>query len=368
MKTYRIPHTDLTVSRIAYGCGVLGHSTSKQHLGRDGAQISALFAQWKTEPLSSSAVAHATRMVNAACDHGITFFDHADIYNLFGKSVEAFGAALKQSPGLREKIVIQSKCGIRFAEGFLRPRLDDPHRTDFSREHIVRPVETSLERLGTDRLDIFLLHRPDALMEPEEVADAFDALHRSGKVRYFGVSNHTAGQIELLKRYLHQPLVVNQLHVGLAHSYLIADGLEANRQSCTRITEGYTEVAGTLDYCRLNDIQIQAWSPLKGDNDSLELLRPKDDAAPKVKQAARELAEIAARRGVQSSAVALAWLLRHPARIVPIIGTTSVQHLHEACVSDDITLSREEWYTLLATCAGVTSHKLLGLAPPEEWL
>jgi predicted oxidoreductase len=331
MKTYNVPHTDLAVSRIAYGCAMLG-------------------GNWDKEAVSAEAIAKAVRVINTAYDNGITFFDHADVYG-FGKSETAFGEVLKQSPGLRDKIVIQSKCGQRLPSEW---RPGNPIRLDLSRGHIVNSAEGSLRRLRTDHLDILLLHLPDALMEPEEVAKAFDELHRSGKVRYFGVSNHTAAQIELLKKYIRQPLVINQIRLGLAHSYPIADGIEFTLEVAKGSLEmhgAYWGVAGTgtLDYCRLHEIQIQAWSPLRS-----TVLNSSGDATPELQRAAQLLADLARKTNTTPSAIALAWLLRHPAGIVPIIGSTSPEHVIENCAADRLTLSREEWYTLFASAAEIS--------------
>jgi predicted oxidoreductase len=331
MKTYSILRTDLVVSRIAYGCaGLVG---------------------WDKEPVSAQDIAKATRLIHTAYDSGITLFDHANLY-AFGKSEATFGQVLKQSPGLRDKIVIQSKCGQYFPEG---SQLGDPVRVDLSRRHIVSSAEGSLERLSTDHLDILLLHLPDALAEPEEVAAAFDELNRSGKVRYFGVSNHTAAQIRLLKEYVRQPIVANQVHLGLAHSYLIADGLELTLEIVKGTTRdhGYTGVAGTgtLDYCRRHGIQVQAWSPLRGD-----LLNQPADAKPEIKQVAQRLAELAKQKDTTPSAVGLAWLLRHPFGIVPIIGATNPDHIIENCAADRVELSREEWYALFTAAAEIQSR------------
>jgi predicted oxidoreductase len=365
LKSYKIPHTDLIVSRLAFGCGLLGHPSNSNSAGPPSlADVKASIAQWKTEPLSADAVNQATRMIGTAIDHGITLFDLADIYS-FGKAEELLGNALKNSSAVRDDVVIQTKCGIRFPQDPLDWRPGDPFRMDFSRQHIVNSADGSLRRLRTNHLDLLLLHRPDALMEPQEVAQAFDELHAAGKVRYFGVSNHTPAQMELLRKHVRQPLVVNQIHVGLAHLYPIADGIEANQDERTRITHGYTGVAGTLDYCRLNDIQIQAWSPLKGGDDSIDLLKPPADATPQVKQAAELLATLARQKAVTPAAVALAWLLRHPAGILPILGTANPLHLAESCAADQISLTREEWYDLFASAAGVPSIQLLGMVPPK---
>lgn len=359
VKAYQIPHTDLTVSRIGYGCGHLAPLPFDPKNPPTQELLKRALEEWKNKPLERDDIAFAARIINTAHENGITLFDHADVYG-FGKMEQAFGEVLKQSPDLRDNLLIQSKCGVRFAENLFGPTVEDPNRLDFSREHIVSSAEGSLQRLGTDRLDILLLHRPDALMEPEEVAQAFDDLHRSGKVRYFGVSNHNASQIERLRSYVHQPLVVNQVHLGLAHPYLITDGMEANRDDRTRITRGYTGAAGTLDYCCLHKIQIQAWSPLKGGDNRLDLLNPPAKASQEVRQAAEVLAELAKKKGVTPPAVALAWLLRHPAGIVPIIGTGNPQRIVANCAADDVTLTREEWYGLFAVAAGVSSLRFLG--------
>lgn len=341
--TYKLTNTDLIVSRIAYGCMMLGWDEGLQF---DDASL----ARWAKEPLSAAAVAQADRLIHLAYDQGVTFFDMADMY-AFGKSEAAVGAVLKRSPGLRDRVVLQSKCASRYAGD---PRPGDPNRPDCSREHILSAVEGSLKRLAVDHLDILLLHRSDSLVEPEEVASAFEELKGSGKVRYFGVSNHTAMQIELLKRYLTQPLVANQIQLGLQHPYLIVDGIEADREGGSRVTHEYTGAAGTLDYCRLHDIQIQAWSPLRGD-----LLKPSSDSRPEVKQTANLLKDLAAKKGTTPAAVALAWLLRHPAGIVPIVGPTNPVHLIEDCAADRVSLSREEWYSLLAASTGVSSRTFI---------
>lgn len=320
MKTYRIPHTELQVSRIGYGCMNLG-------------------GEWGRTPLTADLRLRAARLVAAAVEHGITLFDHADIYTL-GKSEAVFGEVLQQSPGLRQKIVLQSKCGIRLEDD---SQAGDPGRYDFSCDHIVRAVEGSLRRLQTDYLDILLLHRPDPLVEPDEVDRAFDQLRRSGKVRYFGVSNHTAPQIELLKKSVSQPMVVNQLELNLLHAHLIEDGILANQED-----NRYTGAAGTLDYCRLHDILIQAWAPVAGG----KLIDPPQASDERARRAARQVAKLAEERGVTREAVALAWLLRHPASIQPIVGTTNVERLVASCQADDVTLSREEWYALFVAGRG----------------
>ena len=324
MKTYLIPQTDLTVSRIAYGCGML--------------------AGWDRGPLGTEDTVRASRLIHTAHDQGINFFDHADLYG-FGRSETLFGEVLKGSPGLRNKLVIQSKCGQVFPPEW--QKWGDPIRVNLTRGHLVSSAEGSLKRLGTDHLDILLLHAPSALIEPDQVAEAFDSLHQSGKVRYFGVSNYTPAQIRLLKRSVRQPIVVNQIRLGLGYPETFIDGMEftvALARGGGSALKGVRD--GTLDFCRLENIQIQAWSPLRGD-----LLSPKPDSPREVRAAATKLSELAKAKETSPSALALAWLLHSRAGIVPVIGTTSPKHIIENCTADRLTLNDDEWYDLLAAAA-----------------
>lgn len=320
MNTYRIAGTDLEVSRIALGC---------MHLSR----------AWDDAPTTAEERRNTQALVETALALGINLFDHADIYAR-GKSEALFGDLLQRMPGLRERIVLQSKCGIRFAGS---PEPDSPGRYDFSRRHIVESVEGSLRRLHTDHLDLLLLHRPDPLMEPAEVAAAFDELHSAGKVRHFGVSNHTAAQISLLRKSVRQPLVANQVELSLLHHSLIDEGIVFNQHGTA-----YTASAGTLDYCREHDILLQAWSPLAtgrlgGGADNIEpALRPVAEATDK----------LAKRHGCSVEAILVAWLLRHPAGIQPIVGTTNPERLTASCAADGIGMSREEWYALFTAARG----------------
>ncbi len=323
MKTYRIPKTDLVVSRIAYGCMKIGGS-------------------WDHEPVAPATEKAAQSAVATALDSGINFFDHADIYTA-GKSEEVFGRILKSTPGLRDRIVLQSKVGIRFANDAYKS--GEPPRYDFSHDHIIRSTEAILRRLQISHLDILLLHRPDPLVEPAEVARAFDALQSSGKVRHFGVSNHTPGEIELLHRHVRQPFVVNQLEFSLAQPALIVEGFSAN-QSGTGATSGLA--AGLLDYCRLHEISVQAWSPVGGGR----LLKADTTAVSPLKEAAALVAKLAKTKNTTPEGILLAWILRHPAGIQPIIGTTKADRVLASVKADDVTLSREEWYSLLAAARG----------------
>lgn len=319
MQTLSIPGTPLRASRIAFGC---------MHLSR----------AWDQDPLTEAERRQTRALVETALAQGITLFDHADIYAR-GKSEQLFGEVLGQSPSLRDQMVLQSKCGIRFAH---EPQASSPGRYDFSHAHIVSSVETSLQRLQTDRLDLLLLHRPDPLGHPDEVARAFDDLQRAGKVLHFGVSNHTGAQMALLRKSLSQPLVVNQVEISLLHHHLINEGVIAATHGTA-----YTASAGTLDYCRQHDVLVQAWSPLAGGR-----LSQPETAEAGLRPTAERVAHFAAKYGVSAEAILLAWLLRHPAGIQPIIGTTQVERLIAASAADSIALDREDWYDLFTAARG----------------
>lgn len=261
---------------------------------------------------------------------GIDFFDHADIY---GGSMhfceQRFAAALQLSAAERDEIVLQTKCGIVPAEGMF----------DFSYEHIMAQVEGSLRALRTDRLDVLLLHRPDALVEPHEVARAFDELEASGKVRSFGVSNHTPRQIDLLRTAVRQPLVANQLQLSITHSPIIAQPIAMNmageEQSVVR------DGGGIVEYCRINGITIQAWSPFQGGFFTGVFL-----GNPEYAELNAVIDRLAASYGVPAIAIATAWITRHPAHMQVVLGTTTPQRVTDAALGADIELTRPEWYEL----------------------
>ncbi|WP_415976646.1 aldo/keto reductase [Rhodococcus sp. 077-4] len=268
------------------------------------------------------------RLVDTALDVGVTVFDHADIYGGTPHACEKrFGDAVTLTPTQRERISIQSKVGIR--EGWF----------DFSEEHIVTTVDASLEALGVDHLDTLLLHRPDTLVEPEEVAAAFDTLHASGKVLGFGVSNHTPGQIELLKTAVTQPIAIDQVQLSIVHCPLIAAGLTANMgtedQSIDRDN-------GLLDYARTRGITLQAWSPFQSGMPSGVFVGDRKNYA----ELNLALDEIADAYGSTPSAVATAWITRHPADIQVVLGTTNPDRVIEAANGSDLRLTRQEWYRL----------------------
>ncbi len=270
----------------------------------------------------------AAGLIGAAMDVGINFFDHADVYGR-GKSEEIFGDAVDWTPARREAAIIQTKCGIR-------PEANGTYY-DSSREHILASVHGSLKRLKTDYIDILLIHRPDALMEPDEVAAAFAELHRQGKVRCFGVSNMRPGQMELLARSLPFRLAVNQLQFSVCHSGLVESGLASNME----LEQSDSKDGEVLDYCRLNNITVQAWSPLQYGNFKGTFIE--NDDFPDLN---RELKALAEKYSVSPAAIAAAWILRHPARIQVIAGTGNPEHLRDFAAASEVTLERSEWYRL----------------------
>ena len=297
MKTIQLGVSKLTVPVIAGGCMRIPGLTKQE----------------------------AESFVQTSLEVGANFFDHADIYG-DGTCEEIFADAIHMSPAVREKIILQSKCGIRKGVAF-----------DFSKAHILKSVDGSLKRLKTDYLDVLLLHRPDALVEPEEVAEAFDTLHASGKVHHFGVSNQNPMQIQLLKKFVKQPIVANQLQLSITNATMISQGLHVNMLDNTAVNRD----GSVLDFCRLNDITIQPWSPFQFgffqgvflDNPDFPKLNAKVD-------------EIAAKYSVTNTTIAIAWLLRHPAKMQPVTGTMNVERLKDCAKAADIRLTREEWYEI----------------------
>ncbi len=296
MKYIKIANSDLNASQIALGCAGIGH-------------------------LSNQEIA---TLVHTSLAEGINFFDHADVYG-DGQSEAKFAEALDMNPRLRETMILQTKCGIR--KGYF----------DFSKEHILEAVDGSLKRLRTDFVDVLLLHRPDALVETEEVAEAFTILQDSGKVKHFGVSNQNPRQIELLKKFVKQKLIINQLQMSVAHTGMIDAGFTVNMKMDASVDRD----GSILDYCRLHDMTIQAWSPFRyGYFDGIFLDNPK---FPELNQTINASASA---KGVTNTTIVVAWLLRHPARIQPILGTSNPARLKESCKAADITLSRPEWYEI----------------------
>ena len=274
--------------------------------------------------LGKLSLEEAEALIKEAIDKGITLFDHADIYGA-GKCEEIFGEVLERNPGMREKIIIQTKCGI--CKGYY----------DLSKEHILEHVQKSLKALKTDYLDILLLHRPDALIDYQEVNEAFEELYNSGKVREFGVSNMNSWQLQLFKKYVKQPLKYNQLQFSIIHSSLVSQGMFVNMIAA----ESLDHSSGTLEYCLLNDIKIQTWSSLMASWEEGTYIDNPHYSNLNIK-----LEELSKKYGVTKNAIGIAWILKHPAKMIPIIGTTKIEHLKEIIKARDINLSREEWYAL----------------------
>ncbi len=266
----------------------------------------------------------ADNYINTALECGYNYFDHADIYG-GGKSEEVFGGMLKRNKSVRDKIIIQTKCGIR--RGMY----------DFSKKHIVSSVENSLKRLGVDKIDVLLLHRPDLLMEPEEVADAFDELESSGKVTAFGVSNHSATQIELLKTKVKQDLKINQMQLSIANAGMVSCGANVNLDN----NDGVNKDGYLRDYCRLNNITVQPWSPLQ--HGFIKGAFLKNDEFSHLNQKLKEMGD---KYGVTDTGMAIAWLLRLPDKMQPIVGSTNPDRLRQIANAADINLSAEDWYEL----------------------
>jgi len=273
----------------------------------------------------------AEHFVQTALDEGANFFDHADIYG-GGKCEEIFADAIQMNDNIREKIILQSKCGIR--KGMF----------DFSKEHILESVDGSLKRLNTDYLDILLLHRPDTLVEPDEVAEAFDILESSGKVRHFGVSNQNPMQIQLLKKSVKQPIVANQLQISITNSTMISSGFNVNMENEAAVNRD----GSILDFCRLNDITIQPWSPFQ--YGFFEGVFLGNEKFPELNQ---KIDEVAAKYEVSNTTIAIAWLLRHPAHMQPVIGTMNIGRLKDCIKGSEIHLTREEWYGIYRAAGNV---------------
>lgn len=262
-------------------------------------------------------------LIDTAMDQGIDFFDHADIYAK-GYAEEVFGEVVDSA--MRQNMIIQSKCGIIPGKAY-----------DFSKEHILESVDESLKRLRTDYLDILLLHRPDTLMEPEEVAEAFEILETTGKVRYFGVSNQNSMQIELLNKYCENRIKINQLQFSIAHCDIVDSGLNVNVHN----EAGANRDGSVLEYCRLKNITIQAWSPFQ--YGMFEGVFLNSEKFPELN---RQIEELAEKYQVTNSAIAVAWILRHPAKIQTIVGTTNKNRLTDICKASEVNLTRKEWYAL----------------------
>jgi len=310
MKTIQLGTSSLKCSRIGYGCWRLA-----------GAPDASGVTPEREE--------RGRAAIHAAFEAGYTLFDNADIY-CDGVSEKILGDALRESPGMRDKVVIVTKCGIRRAGD---PDPQAPYRYDFSETHIIRSCEGSLQRLGIDTIDLYLLHRPDLLADPAEVASAFTKLRDAGKVKEFGVSNFRPSQVAMLKKYCPMPLVVNQIEISLFTVTAFEDG--------------------TLDQCLAEKITPQAWSPLAaGRLSGAGGVSMQDPHHAKKRRVYDTLDAIAREKGVTRTTIAIAWLLKHPAGIQPIVGSTNPEHIAAAAGADEVDLTREEWYRLYEAAIG----------------
>ncbi len=320
LKSFPLKRRSIPASQLVLGCMGLGGG-------------------WNRDPITAEHVHQAHEAVDAALSIGINMFDHADIYRM-GKAEQVFGQVLKERKDLREHILIQSKCGIRFADD-----TGVPGRYDFSEKHILHSVDGSLERLGVEYLDFLLLHRPDPLMEPEEVAGALQKLKAAGKVRFFGVSNMSAGQIRLLQAYCDEPLIVNQLEMSLVKIGWLETGVHVNQEA------GRDNVMpeGTIEHCQLENIQLQAWGPLAN---GLLSGRSVTDQRESIRKTAALVKTMAEQKETTPEGIVLAWLMTHPAGIQPVIGTANHERIRACGEASKLTLTREEWYTLYVTARG----------------
>ncbi|WP_422116246.1 aldo/keto reductase [Brachybacterium sp. UNK5269] len=302
MKQFTLPHTEITAPNVVLGLMRIAEKSDDE----------------------------IRTLVRTARDAGIDFFDHADVYGgELHHCEERFAKALQLSASEREQVTIQTKAGI----------VPDGPYFDYSYEHLIESVEGSLRALQTEHIDILLLHRPDALVEPEEVARAFDELHTAGKVRHFGVSNHTPRQIDLLAAHVQQPIVANQLQLSITHSTIIAQGVAANMQELDQsvVRDG----GGVLDYCRLHGITVQAWSPFQaGFFDGVFLGNPEHAELNAV------IDRLAAKYDVTPEGIATAWITRHPAQMQVVLGTTTPQRVTDSAAGSEVPLTRAEWYEL----------------------
>lgn len=305
MKTFTLPGTDITAPNVVLGLMRIAEKSDDE----------------------------IRELVHTARDAGIDFFDHADVYgDDLHECERRFAEAMQLTPSERDGITIQTKAGI----------VKDGPYFDFSHDHLVESVEGSLAALDTDHIDILLLHRPDALVEPEEVARAFDELQDAGKVLNFGVSNHTPRQIDLLRRHVRQPIVANQLQLSITHEPIIAQGVAANMvaESQSVTLDG----GGIVDYCRLNDITIQAWSPFQAGFFNGVFL-----GSPDYPELNAAIDRMAATYDVSPMAIATAWITRHPAHMQVVLGTTTPDRVTQAAAGSDLPLTRAEWYELFRT-------------------
>ena len=301
MEYITLPNTNVKVSKISLGC----------------------------MRLKGKSVEQIEMLLKNALELGINYFDHADVYG-HGECESLFGEVLKRNPQLRKKMIIQTKCDIV-------PVYNGGQRYDTSKEYIKKKVKESLRKLNVDYIDILLLHRPDPLCNPIELSETFSELQEEGMVKYFGVSNHSVGKMKLLQKYLKQPLVINQMQFSIIHSHMVDSDIFLNMDD----SKGIDRDNGMIDYCHYNEITIQTWCSLQASwMDGTFIDNPK---FPKLNAVLEELAN---KYKVAKSAIAIAWILRHPANMIPVTGTTSIDHLKQACEATNVKLTRQEWFDL----------------------
>ncbi|MGO4530132.1 aldo/keto reductase family oxidoreductase [Paenibacillus sp. 2TAF8] len=294
---------------------------------------------WDGQPITEDLVVEGRQAVESALEIGITHYDLADIYTR-GKAEQVFGLILSDRHDLREQIIIQSKCGIRLVG-------DDegPQRYDTSGAHILESVDGILSRLGTDYLDILLLHRPDPLAHPQEIGEALAKLHQAGKVRHFGVSNMGSEQIRLLQMYSRVPLIVNQLEMSLDKIGFVEAGVTVNREHAKDNVFPY----GTMEYCQAEHIQLQAWGPLAQGRFTGRVI---EGQRPEIEATAEHVDRIAKKHGVTKEAIVLAWLMKHPAGIQPVIGSIRPDRILACRDAARVEMTRYEWYELYSSSCG----------------
>ncbi|MCM2678861.1 aldo/keto reductase [Echinimonas agarilytica] len=308
------------VSQLVYGCMGLGGG-------------------WNQNAVSDADHKQARTIIETNLNQGLNLFDHADIYT-FGKAEQAFGQVLTEDSSLRSQMYVQSKCGIRFDDS------QGPKRYDFSAQWIQQSVDGILGRLNTEYLDVLMLHRPDPLMELDELAKVLETLRASGKVKFFGVSNMNSHQMRYIQSALCAPLVCNQLEMSLNKLDWLEDGILVGHSDAHRVNFS----SGTLEYCQMNGIQLQGWGCMAQGLFGEQGLH---HDAPRIQHTSRYVAELAEHYNASAEAIVLAWLMRHPARIQPVVGTTNVNRIHACHQATKFTLTREQWYQLYQCARGV---------------
>lgn len=303
----------------------------KMHLGVSSLEVPVIAVGfWRLN--RNTDLKTAEDFIRTAMEHGANFFDHADIYG-GGEAEKIFSEAIGMTPALREKMFLQSKCGIVPGKRF-----------DFSKKHIIESVDGSLKRLKTEYLDVLLLHRPDTMMEPEEVCAAFDILKNSGKVRNFGVSNENIWQMEYLRKNLNVPLVSDQMQFSIAHCPMVQSGINVNMFNDSAVERG----SGIIEYCRMNKITIQAWSPFQHGFAAGTFID-----SPDYPELNAKLNEVAESHGVSKTTIVMAWILSHPAKFQPITGTLKKERMLECLKAADVTLDRDEWYGIYMSAGNI---------------